>query len=84
MLSSRGKGGTQMKRQYIAGFVAAEAVLYAAFLILDLTGRGERTIWLKYAGILLCLAFALWYLRLLLEILRSLWCLQCFLLPESI
>lgn len=60
MLSSRGKGGTQMKRQYIAGFVAAEAVLYAAFLILDLTGRGERTIWLKYAGILLCLAFALW------------------------
>lgn len=42
-----------------AAFLAVEAPLYAAFLFLDLTGRGGRTIPIKYAGILLCLAFAL-------------------------
>lgn len=41
-----------------AVFLAAEAVLYAVFLTLDILGRGEQTLWLKYAGILLCLAFA--------------------------
>lgn len=41
-----------------AGFLAVEAVLYAAFLILDLTGRGGDTILIKYAGILLCVLFA--------------------------
>ena len=40
-------------------FLAVEGVLYAAFLILDLTGRGEQTTSIKYAGVLLCLAFAL-------------------------
>lgn len=41
-----------------AVFLAAEAVLYAVFLTLDILGRSEQTLWLKYAGILLCLAFA--------------------------
>lgn len=40
-------------------FLALEAVLYILFLTLDLIGRGEQTIWLKYGGILLCLLFAL-------------------------
>ncbi|MDE6590176.1 MAG: hypothetical protein K2K53_07525, partial [Oscillospiraceae bacterium] len=42
-----------------AGFLAVEAVLYAAFLILDLTGRGGLTVPIKYGGVLLCLGFAL-------------------------
>lgn len=42
-----------------AAFLAAEAVIYAAFLALDLMGRGDRTIPVKYGGILLCLAFSL-------------------------
>ncbi len=41
------------------GFVAAECAIYVAFLTLDLTGHSGHTIVLKYAGILLCLAFAL-------------------------
>lgn len=45
--------------QLTAAFLAVETVIYAAFLALDLTGRGEQTIPIKYAGILLCLAFAL-------------------------
>lgn len=40
-------------------FLSAEGVLYAAFLTLDLAGRGGRTVPIKYAGILLCLAFSL-------------------------
>lgn len=47
-------------RTAILSFVCMEAVLYAAFLALDLTGQGGATIWLKYAGVLLCLAFSLW------------------------
>lgn len=45
-------------------FVGTETVLYAAFLLLDLTGgsAGVST-GLKYAGVLLCLAFALSHLR---------------------
>lgn len=39
-------------------FTAAEGLLYLAFLLLDVSGRGEDTLWLKYAGILLCLVFA--------------------------
>ncbi len=42
-----------------AGFLAAEGLLYAAFLALDLTGRGGDTIFLKYGGILLCVLFTL-------------------------
>ena len=41
-----------------AVFLAMEAVLYAAFLTLDLTGRGGAAIPIKYGGILLCLGFA--------------------------
>lgn len=41
-----------------AAFLSAEGVLYAAFLALDLTGRGSMTISIKYGGILLCLGFA--------------------------
>lgn len=41
-----------------AAFMAVEGVLYLAFLTLDISGRGGETLWLKYAGILLCLAFA--------------------------
>lgn len=42
-----------------AAFLGLEGVIYAAFLVLDLTGRSGLTIPIKYAGILLCLAFAL-------------------------
>ena len=45
-------------RPITAGFLILECVVYAAFLALDLTGRGNHTIWLKYSGILLCLLFA--------------------------
>ncbi len=48
-----------MKRWAIALFVGIEAVIYAAFLTLDLMGRGGSTVPIKYAGVLLCLAFAL-------------------------
>lgn len=40
-------------------FLSVEGVVYAAFLILDLTGQGGQTVSIKYAGVLLCLAFAL-------------------------
>ena len=46
-------------RTAILSFVCVEAVLYAAFLALDLTG-GDGATALKYAGVLLCLAFSLW------------------------
>ena len=42
-----------------AAFLGLEAVIYAAFLALDLTGRGGQTVPIKYAGVLLCLAYAL-------------------------
>lgn len=42
-----------------AVFLSAEGVIYALFLALDLTGRGPQTVPLKYAGILLCLAYSL-------------------------
>ena len=42
-----------------AAFLAVEAVIYADFLALDLTGRGGQTIPIKYGGILLCLVFSL-------------------------
>ena len=41
-----------------AVFTIIEGVLYLSFLALDILGRGGDTLWLKYAGILLCLAFA--------------------------
>ena len=42
-----------------AAFLGIEGVLYAAFLTLDLTGRGEAFVPVKYGGVLLCLLFAL-------------------------
>ena len=43
----------------LAPFLAAEGILYTAFLALDLTGRGSAAIPIKYAGVLLCLLFSL-------------------------
>ena len=42
-----------------AGFIAGSGVLYAVFLALDLTGRGDAAVPVKYGGVLLCLLFAL-------------------------
>lgn len=38
-------------------FLGIESILYLTFLVLDISGQGD-TLWLKYAGILLCLTFA--------------------------
>lgn len=43
----------------VTTFLSVEGVLYAVFLALDLMGRGSQTIFIKYAGILLCLLFSL-------------------------
>ena len=40
-------------------FLSVEAVIYAVFLMLDLMGQGSQTISIKYAGIALCLGYAL-------------------------
>ena len=40
-------------------FLAAEGVLYAIFLYLDLSGRGAESAPVKYLSIVLCLALAL-------------------------
>lgn len=54
------EGGAVLERKkYAAAFLAAEGALYAAFLALDLTGRGGLSVPVKYAGILLCLGFSL-------------------------
>lgn len=50
---------SSIPRPITAGFLVLECMVYAAFLTLDLTGRGSHTIWLKYSGILLCLLYAL-------------------------
>ena len=42
-----------------AAFLPVEGVLYTFFLLLDVTGSSDATVPVKYAGILLCLAFAL-------------------------
>ena len=47
-----------MKKGLIYLFLILECAIYTVFLFLDLTGRGGMTLWLKYAGILLCLLFA--------------------------
>lgn len=54
------EGGAALEgKKYTAAFLAAEGALYAAFLALDLTGRGGLSVPIKYAGILLCLGFSL-------------------------
>ena len=45
-------------KSLIVVFTSAEGLLYLAFLLLDVSGRGGETLWLKYTGILLCLIFA--------------------------
>ena len=40
-------------------FLSVEGVAYACFLLLDLTGHGDQTTPIKYAGVVLCLAFSL-------------------------
>ena len=47
-----------MGRRATLLFLVLEGAVYAAFLALDLAGLGGLSIWPKYAGILLCLAFA--------------------------
>lgn len=49
-----------MDKRIPSCFVCVEAALYAGFLWLDLTGHAGPDVALKYAGILLCLAFSLW------------------------
>ena len=48
----------RVPKKLTLAFLAVEAVIYAAFLFLDLTGRSRPSIPIKYGGILLCLAFA--------------------------
>lgn len=40
-------------------FLSVEAVIYAVFLLLDLIGQSGQTVPIKYAGIVLCLGYAL-------------------------
>lgn len=47
-----------MKRTVIFAFLAAEALLYAAFLTEDVLGISAGNTLLKYAAILLCLGFS--------------------------
>lgn len=49
-----------MKHPLVAVFLALEVGLYAAFLTLDARDLSGSDVWLKYAGILLCLAFSVW------------------------
>ena len=47
-----------MGRRATLLFLVLEGAVYAAFLAMDLAGLGGLSIWPKYAGILLCAAFA--------------------------
>lgn len=51
--------GRRVSPALLSSFLSVEGALYALFLALDLTGQGEQTVPVKYAGILLCLAFSL-------------------------
>ena len=44
---------------WVAAFLLMETIIYSSFLTLDLLGMAGQTLWLKYAGVLLCLAFSL-------------------------
>lgn len=46
-------------RALSAAFLTTEGILYVLFLSQDLTGGGGDTVPFKYAGVLLCLGFAL-------------------------
>ncbi len=47
-----------MKKQIMTGFVILESCLYVLFMAMDLMGYNAQTIALKYAGVLLCVLFA--------------------------
>ena len=47
------------RKRGTAAFLLAEGILYALFLSMDLTALRNQTVPVKYAGILLCLGFAL-------------------------
>ena len=47
------------RKRGTAAFLLAEDILYALFLSMDLTALRNQTVPVKYAGILLCLGFAL-------------------------
>lgn len=51
--------GRRVSPALLSSFLSVEGALYACFLALDLTGQGNQTVPVKYAGILLCLAFSL-------------------------
>lgn len=46
-----------MEKKCVKIFIAVQAVLYAAFMLLDIRGVGGSK-WIKYASIALCLAFS--------------------------
>ena len=46
-----------MEKRYVKTFIAVQAVLYASFLWLDMSGAGGSK-WIKYASIVLCLGFS--------------------------
>ena len=46
-----------MENRYVKIFIAVQAVLYASFLWLDMSGAGGSK-WIKYASIVLCLGFS--------------------------
>ena len=46
-----------MEKRYVKIFIAVQAMLYAAFLWLDMSGAGGSK-WIKYASIVLCLGFS--------------------------
>ena len=47
------------RKEFTAAFLIVEGILYALFLVMDLTAWRDETIPIKYFGILLCLGFAL-------------------------
>ena len=46
-----------MEKRYVKIFIAVQALLYAAFLWLDMSGAGGSR-WIKYASVVLCLGFS--------------------------
>jgi hypothetical protein len=55
------QGGEAMRHKQIwICFLCIEAIVYLSFLTLDLTGKSGPDTALKYAGVLLCLAFSVW------------------------
>ncbi len=50
-------------RRWVLWFCLSEAMLYAAFLRMDLRDGGGDTTWLKYGGVVLCAFFSLAWSR---------------------